>query len=44
MPSIASVLGISKDKGYRRDWRNEIDEAIRNVMLALTLTLIALLQ
>jgi hypothetical protein len=26
MPSIASIVGISKDKGYRRDWRNEIDE------------------
>ena len=26
MPSIAGIVGISKDKGYRRDWRNEIDE------------------
>jgi hypothetical protein len=27
MPSIASIVGSSKDKGYRRDWRNEIDES-----------------
>jgi hypothetical protein len=27
MASISSIVGISKDKGYRRDWRNEINES-----------------
>ena len=40
MPSIASIVGISKDKGYRLIGETRSMKAIRNVILALTLTLI----
>jgi hypothetical protein len=39
-PNVHNIMAISKNKGDRRDWRNETGQSIRNVALALTLTLI----
>ena len=39
-PNIRDIVAISKNKGDRCDLRNETDQAIRNVVLALTPTLI----
>jgi hypothetical protein len=39
-PNIRDIVAISKNKGDRRDWRTRPIKAIRNVVLALTLTLI----
>jgi hypothetical protein len=36
--NIRDIVAISKNKGGRRDWRNETDQS--NPVLALTLTLI----
>jgi|SRR5262245_48314987 len=38
-PNIRDVVAISKNKGDRRDWRTGPIKPIRNVVLALTLTL-----
>ena len=36
MPSIASIVGISKDKGYRRDFRRgvySIEHLLKSVLV-----------